>query len=785
MEEDKEKGIEVEVEEERYGYGFRLHRFQREAIEAVRGGQDVLICSPTGSGKSLPAEYAMQYVCGQDASWVVYYTTPIKALSNEKYHRFRKEFGDRYSVGLLTGDIKSQPSAQMVVMTTEILLQQLQSEEGVGEEVRCVVFDEIHMINDVHRGHVWETCLMRLPSRVQVLGLSATLDQPERFARWMEQRVAPGKQVVLVEQKERLVPLRHYVYWTTPLGSKWLKGKETRGRAEASGLGRLRQVQGPGQGFQETVWREVQGWVEALEAREIRVSRSFVLSRVANHLWEEGMLPAMCYVFSKRQVEECADELMSQSFARESSVVVERACEEVMRRLPNYREYLSLPEYGRLVGWLSRGIAIHHAGMLPCLRELVEVMFAQGFVQWLFCTETMSVGINLPVKTTVFTNVSKFDGERHRPLESFEYTQAAGRAGRLGLDSVGHVVLLANLLRPRVSVVGVRQMLSGQPPKVQSRMQWSEVRLALSLLQSYGNEAEARACVERSMWMRELSEEVAQAERAWREAQAEEERLRSVLQQSAQVPLDVLSVWRERLNSNSWRARVEELHGAEVVRRDVGLYERYVRQREVVVPEAARVHARAVTFQREWWSQRMAELRERGLLQAAPSCALTKYGRLCLLFHESDGLVWADWVQRRCVPRGDVEGLVGFLAAFVFEQGDDGEGEGEGEEDGPEEALYREFRSRSRETCSGSQWRASAIAWCRVSTEAECRAWLSEHSVYLSLGECCRAWLQLVKLVEELSAAAERVEDIEWLHLLSQVPARVLKFVITNQSLYV
>jgi superfamily II RNA helicase len=194
------------------------------------------------------------------------------------------------------------------------------------------------------------------------------------------------------------------------------------------------------------------------------------------------MLPALCYVFSRKQLEKCAEELTTNLLEFDSKVpyTVDRECEQIIRKLPNFEEYLHLPEYVNTVKLLRKGVGIHHAGLMPILREMTELLFARGFIKILFCTETMSVGINLPVKTTIFTDVNKFNGEINRMLYSHEYTQAAGRAGRLGLDTVGHVIHLNNLFR-NVESVGYKNMMNGKPQTLSSKFKIS-YNLLLNLL---------------------------------------------------------------------------------------------------------------------------------------------------------------------------------------------------------------------------------------------------------------------------------------------------------------
>ena len=385
-------------------------------------------------------------------------------------------------------------------MTTEILMNKLYQikssspspsssvsfEMDIQSELGCVVFDEIHMINDENRGHVWEQCIMLLPSHIQMIGLSATLDDPERFALWLETKgdinKSIEKEVYLTRKQIRAVPLIHYSFITGP-GSI---NKHIKDKATQEEIKRLTNkpfvIQDEKNVFNDVNYQNMTKTLKLFEKNDIRVKRQMVLNKLAEYLVEKEMLPALCYVFSRKQLEICAQEMTTNLLEFDSKIpyIVDRECEQIIRKLPNYEEYLHLPEYVNTVKLLRKGVGIHHAGLMPILREMTELLFARGFIKILFCTETMSVGINLPVKTTIFTDVNKFNGEINRMLYSHEYTQAAGRAGRLGLDTVGHVIHLNNLFR-NVDSVGYKMMMNGKPQTLSSKFKIS-YNLLLNLL---------------------------------------------------------------------------------------------------------------------------------------------------------------------------------------------------------------------------------------------------------------------------------------------------------------
>ena len=478
-------------------YEYPLHDFQKWAVKGIVDGNHVLVCAPTGSGKTLPGEFALNYFHSKGKRTI--YTSPIKALSNEKFYNFTKKY-PHLSVGLITGDIKTNPEADVLIMTTEILLNKLYQvkssspapsssvsfEMDIEQELGCVVFDEIHMINDESRGHVWEQSIMMLPPQVQMIGLSATLDDPTKFAYWLENRGSStkfsDKEVFLTQKQVRAVPLIHYSFITATNGvNKHIKDKTIQQEIR-SAIDKPFVIQDANGVFNDAQYQTTTKVLKLFEKNDIRVKRQHVLNKVTEYLVEKEMLPALCYVFSRKQLEKCAEELTTNllEFDSKVSYTVDRECEQIIRKLPNFEEYLHLPEYVNTVKLLRKGVGIHHAGLMPILREMTELLFARGFIKILFCTETMSVGINLPVKTTIFTDVNKFNGEINRMLYSHEYTQAAGRAGRLGLDTVGHVIHLNNLFR-NVESVGYKNMMNGKPQTLSSKFKIS-YNLLLNLL---------------------------------------------------------------------------------------------------------------------------------------------------------------------------------------------------------------------------------------------------------------------------------------------------------------
>jgi len=505
--------------------GKQLSDFQKWALKAITEGDNVLITAHTGSGKTLPAEYAIQYFTAQQKK--VIYASPIKALSNQKLYDLRRKF-PTISFGILTGDCKDNPEADVLIMTTEILRNtllnkiingQAQASAGVQAidtagasasasgpaqlpllfemnfetELAAVVFDEVHYINDAERGSVWEQAILLLPPQVQLIMLSATIDRPEDFAGWIEtekrqqaeKAFIQVKQMYLAPTYTRVVPLTHYMWLSVHEGSI-KKAAKTPYEKKLEDMRKTPIIIASSEGsFREDNYYKVKDINDYLFKHNVYTKRQFVLEDLLKHLKREGMLPAICFVFSRKHVEQAAHEISFSLYEEDSMLPtqVEKECRHILQaKLPNYQEYLNLPEYLNIVKLLEKGIAIHHAGIIPVLREMVELLFEKGYIRLLIATETFAVGLNMPTKTVIFAGLTKFNGSGMRLLFPHEYTQMAGRAGRRGLDTIGHVFHCVNLFE-MPTATDYRHMLTGPPQSLVSKFKLS-FTMALSMLEA-------------------------------------------------------------------------------------------------------------------------------------------------------------------------------------------------------------------------------------------------------------------------------------------------------------
>ena len=492
-------------------FSFDLSPFQKHAIEAIVTGNHVITTAHTGSGKTVPAIFAIKYFLEQGKK--VIYTSPIKALSNQKFNEF-KSLTD--NIGILTGDIKINPEGNLLIMTTEILCNTLYFKQNnmpkmldfdmdFNNELACVIFDEIHYLNDPERGRVWEESIMMLPINVQLVGLSATIDNPEGFCQWIESKYKDNnKQVYLASTNHRIVPLTHYMFLTANDSIQNIKhlSKENK-QIIKNNTNKLFIIQDAKGNFNSNNYKIINDTHNLMKDNNIFIKSYFVLNQVCKYLVEtednEGnnMLPALCFVLSRKKLEEYANQITISLLPFDSKIpyTIKKECDSILRsRLPNYEEYLNLPEYINMIKLLEKGIAIHHSGCLPILKEIVEILYDKGYIKLLFATETFSIGINMPTKTVIFTDLNKFDGSIKRNLYSHEYTQMAGRAGRRGIDKIGNVIHLNNLFT--IDSVSYKKILSGIPQKLSSKFKIS-YNLLLNHIQS--NNSDILSYVKKSM----------------------------------------------------------------------------------------------------------------------------------------------------------------------------------------------------------------------------------------------------------------------------------------------
>lgn len=413
-------------------YPFALDDFQLQALRALDSGRSVLATAPTGTGKTVIAEFGIHLTHEQGLR--VIYTSPIKALSNQKFRDWRAQYGD--AVGLLTGDVTVNPQGSILVMTTEVLrnmlLQSPQSLDGTG----CVIFDEVHFLADPDRGTTWEEAIIYCPKHVQLVCLSATVANADEIATWISH---VHRETVLVSLATRAVPLEY---------SYSFEG-ELHLLVDAQG-----EVAEPLHVGGEARYPKPPGIPRGARPRDVPRPREVVRT-----LGDAGLLPAIYFLFSRKACEISAQDCLALDLIpdKESGRARRERIDAYLKLLePEDRQ---LEQVQRLLALLYRGVAFHHAGLLPMLKGMVEELFSAGLLGAVFATETLALGINMPARSVVIAEQTKFDGESRRPLLPNEYAQLVGRAGRRGLDAKGYAVTLYS---PWISCAEALEMITGE-----------------------------------------------------------------------------------------------------------------------------------------------------------------------------------------------------------------------------------------------------------------------------------------------------------------------------------
>ena len=442
-------------------YPFGLDPFQVQALDALDDGRSVLVAAPTGSGKTVVAEYAVAKALAEGGK--AFYTTPLKALSNQKYGDLCGRHGAA-RVGLLTGDNSINGDAPVVVMTTEVLRNMIYAASPALQGLRYVVLDEVHYLQDAYRGPVWEEVIIHAPADVDLVCLSATVSNAEDFADWIE--TVRGSTAAVIEER-RPVEL-HHLYMVGDRGSDDLHLLPT---------------------FVDNRPNPAAARLDASTAsprfRGGRRGRLYTPRRaeVVERLRDESPLPAIYFIFSRAACDDAVRQCLQQGLrltTPEERTAIRAIAEAKVEPLTDTD--LEVLDYGHWLTGLEAGLAAHHAGMVPPFKEAVEACFAAGLVKVVFATETLAVGINMPARAVVIEKLSKFTGERHEFLTPGEYTQLTGRAGRRGIDVEGHAVVV---WAPGVDPAVVAGLASTRTFPLKSSFRPS-YNMAVNLVSSFG-----------------------------------------------------------------------------------------------------------------------------------------------------------------------------------------------------------------------------------------------------------------------------------------------------------
>ncbi len=819
--------VESKYDEYFATYSYPLSDFQKYAIEAIVEGHHVLVTAHTGSGKTLPAEFSINHFAKNGKK--VIYTSPIKALSNQKYYEFTQKY-PHISFGLFTGDIKTNPDADVLIMTTEILMNSLftqtndattslQFQINIHQDLGCVVFDEVHYINDEHRGQVWEKAILMLPSHIQMVMLSATIDAPARFATWC-QRGYTDKEVYLASTSHRVVPLSHYGFLTTNESFiKGIKDKEVQKQIRDA-TNKLILLQNEHGKFNDAGVLEMKKTIKIFDDKKAIHKRKMVLNNLALFLRDRDMLPAIAFVFSRKHVELSAKEITVPLLEDDSKVsyIVRRECEQIIRKLPNYHEYLELPEYNDLVELLEKGIGIHHSGMIPILREIVELMISKKYIKILFATESFAIGLDCPIKTAIFTGLMKFDGCNERYLLSHEYTQMAGRAGRRGIDTIGHVVHCNNLFDLPI-MSEYKNMLCGTPQKLISKFRISYT-LVLNLLKT-GVKSDFATFASKSMIYDELQTEINNSKIRIDEL-VDKMNAKKIIMDSLKTPNEMCRKYLELENTvklcvNKKKRDIEKemqrmLEEYENILKEMKIVNEYDDlQKQVVCEREHKLYLETYIYEQ---IRRICYiLHNHGyinqiLVENSPefNYELTPIGTIATSIAEIHPLIFSKkLVDTNYFHEFTSKQLVGLFSCFTdIKVEQDQRFSVPKSQDGLLENTIKELNNQykyiqnieiSSEIHTGIVYEDALIfdiidesmEWCDCENEAECKYFIQTKIADkgISVGDFTKAMLKIATIVKEISTICEEMQHLELLYKLNQIEPMILKYITTSQSLYV
>ena len=435
-----------------FGFPFELDDFQKEACKCIENKESVVVCAPTGAGKTVIAEFAIQCALKNDER--IFYTTPLKALSNQKFNDFSQKYGAD-KVGLLTGDTSINRNAQIVVMTTEVFRNMLYctnfgSISDNMQKVRYVVLDEVHYMNDEQRGTVWEESIIYCPTDVQIIALSATVANADKLTEWINTVHSKTK---LINTDFRPVPLRYYYF-------------------DSSQPNTILPLLSPGGLLNKKIRPEKKEFRRGPRGRAQQKSH---VKDVVRNLYEKDMLPAIYFTFSRKKCDEQMEKCAS------LCLVTKQEQEEIKRIIDEYIAENPYLYKNKHIEFLLQGVASHHAGLLPSWKVLVEKLFQKGLIKVVFATETLAAGINMPARSTVISSISKRTDDGHRMLTASEFLQMSGRAGRRGMDEVGYVTIVGT---PFQSPQEVADLVLSDANPLESRFAPS-YSMVLNLLQRF------------------------------------------------------------------------------------------------------------------------------------------------------------------------------------------------------------------------------------------------------------------------------------------------------------
>ena len=813
---------------------FPLSNFQKWAIYSAHSNYDTLVCAPTGSGKTLPADFIIDHITSRGKK--VIYTTPIKALSNDKLAEMIEKF-PHISFGLLTGDNKFNPEAQVLIMTTEIYLNTLlkllfmKSQEdydpkklsldfnmNIDEELGFVIHDEIHYINDRDRGHIWEKAIMNQPKHIPYIGLSATIASPERLCEWSQHpKKANRGEIYLCVDKVRNVPIEHCAFITIPESNyKNLKDQST--FENCNKLVTLKYQDNP---FEEENYNKLKNTLKYIYDHKIQIKDSFVFNKVIEYLKANNLLPGLVFVFSRKQCHVWSKMIQKSLFEEGSKIpsIIEKEAKQILiKKLPNWKEYVALPEFRVIVKLLEKGIAVHHSGVTPVFREMIEILYRKQYIKLLIATETFAIGVNVAIKSVVYTGLQKYDGKRFRFVYSHEYAQGAGRAGRRGKDTKGTVIHLLNIFDRRDSLPDpktYRSMLSGRPEHLKSKF-CIDFKLIISMLAT-GN-TNFVDYVNSSMLSNEISNQLTRLEQENNDFTEQLKKKESGFQYM-RTPREVLEEYHKDKTDCEMAARKKK----KILQRKIsnveasykGFADDYKKYLEYLdfknfLATNEKSYKNTKSYVSNEISLHSQILKENNFIDGEivdsdySNLVSTVKGMMAANIHEMHPLACIDMLSENHLDDLSVEELVSVLSIFTPIRISEEEAYVDVSHTNVNDTIkhtvklwkkqlnkYYDIETKYQTNFTDSydihyDMCEFMYKWCFAENEAQCRVIYEEAKKYnIYMGEFVKAILKIVNICNELEKAAIVQENMKLTHTLSLVRDKVLKSVATNQSLYV
>lgn len=808
---------------------FKLSEFQKWAIWGIVHGNHVLITAHTGSGKTLPAEFMIKwFTLIKKNKKKVIYASPIKALSNQKLNDLRSKYPD-ISFGLLTGDIKDNPDADVLIMTTEILKNTLfnikinkdKSKKiplafnlDIENDLGGVIFDEVHYINDPDRGSVWEQSILLLPPQVQMLLLSATINKSEKFADWIENeknkdvKQEEYKKVILAPTQTRVVPLSHYLWYSAPKSLfDEKKNKSLFNLLDYTNKPLL--IKNDNEEFNIKNLIKLNQLDSEIKKKKIYIKRKFVLNELVSYLKNNNMLPAICFVFSRKQAEVAAFEIENNLHDDEKfSSIIEQECKKILiSKLDNYSEFVELDEFKKIIKLLEKGVAVHHAGILPILREMIELLFDKGFIKILFATETFAVGINMPTKTVVFSSLKKWDGNKNRNLLAYEYIQMSGRAGRRGLDKEGHVIHLNNLFELESSVE-YKKMLCGSPPEIISKFKISYNIILNIIASNKGDISEIYKFIKQSLISSEIKKEVDyyDKEREELEKQLKSDDINILNIKTSQPIINLYNDLNKQINKSSQKQRkkiIRQINDLKETNFSLELDLQTIKNKDIttdLIKKNEYYKSNANNYLNNEINKICEILYELGFLYYDKIYTITELGIIASQLQEVNGLFFAPILKKyNYFIDLKPDEIVGLLSIFTNINLPDSDKTFIPNSNSKivnnickelqdnisilkDKELKKEFLNNELVEIQFDLIDTS-MSWCACKSNQECNILLKNSNMFL--GDFIKAILKINNICNELIKIAEIIDNLKLLELLNEIPKLTMKYIVDNQSLYV